>query len=69
MPQVSPRCGDHWTGAWTGHNQVSLDRTPFVFYTQAFYASLTPVVLWVSIGYVILQILRATVARVRRSLK
>jgi len=64
-----PDAGTHWTGAWTGHNQVSLDRTPFVFYTQAFYASLTPVVLWVSIGYVILQILRATVARVRRSLK
>jgi predicted CXXCH cytochrome family protein len=64
-----PTAGPNWTGAWTGHYQVSLERTPVVFYVQEFYTSLTPIVLWASIGYVVLQILRATVARVRRSLK
>ena len=64
-----PEAGPNWAGAWTGHNRVSLDRTPFVFYTQAFYASFAPFVLWASGIYVFLQIIRATVARVRRSLR
>jgi predicted CXXCH cytochrome family protein len=64
-----PEAGPNWTGAWTGHYQVSLERTPFVFYTQAFYDGFAPFVLWLSGGYVFLQILRATVARVRRSLR
>ena len=38
-----PDAGPNWTGAWTGHNQVSRERTPFVFYTQAFYHMLHPV--------------------------
>jgi predicted CXXCH cytochrome family protein len=63
-----PTVGPNWVDAWTGHHEVSLERTPFVFYTQAFYSSFTPVVLWVSILYVMLQIIRATVDRVRRSL-
>jgi hypothetical protein len=60
--------GPNWTGAWTGHNQISLERTPFVFYTQVFYSSFATSVLWLSAVYVLLQILRATVTRVRRSL-
>ncbi len=64
-----PEAGPNWTGAWTGHYQVSLERTPFVFYTQVFYESFAPFVLWLSGGYVFLQILRATIARVRRSLR
>ena len=64
-----PDAGPNWTGAWTGHYQVSLERTPFVFYTQSFYESFAPFVLWLSGGYVFLQIVRATVARVRRSLR
>jgi predicted CXXCH cytochrome family protein len=67
--QCHPDAGPNWTGAWTGHNRVSLDRTPFVFYTQAFYDSFAPVVVWASGIYVFLQIVRATVARVRRSLR
>jgi len=67
--QCHPDAGPNWTGAWTGHYQVSLQRTPFVFYTQAFYESFTPFVLWMSGVYVFLQILRATVARIRRSLR
>ncbi len=63
-----PAAGSNWTAAWTGHNEVSLKRTPFVFYTQAFYASFAPVVLWASILYVVLQIIRATVDRIRRNL-
>jgi hypothetical protein len=64
-----PEAGPNWTGAWTGHNEISLERTPFVFYTQAFYTSFTPFVLWLSVIYVALQILRATAARIKRSLQ
>ncbi len=64
-----PDAGPNWTGAWTGHYQVSLQRTPFVFYTKAFYDAFAPFVLWMSGIYVGLQIVRATVARVRRSLR
>jgi len=63
-----PSASPNWTGAWTGHYEISLERTPFVFYTEAFYGSFTPFVLLVSAIYVILQIIRALVARVRRSL-
>lgn len=67
--QCHPGAGPNWTGAWTGHNRVSLERTPFVFYTQLFYDSFAPFVLWLSGIYVTLQIVRATVARIRRSLR
>lgn len=64
-----PNAGPNWTGAWTGHNEVSLQRTPFVFYTQEFYLSFTPVVLGLSLIYVILQIIRSTVDRARKGLR
>jgi Cytochrome c3 len=64
-PGVSP----NWTGAWTGHNEISLERTPWLYYVNAFYSSFTPFVLWVAGIYVFLQILRATIDRVRRSLQ
>ncbi len=67
--QCHPTAGPNWTGAWTGHNRVSLERTPFVFYTQAFYDSFAPFVLWASGLYVFLQVVRATVARIRRTLR
>lgn len=63
-----PDAGPNWVGAWTGHNRISFERTPFLFYVDAFYSTLIPVVLWSSILYVALQIIRATVERVRRSL-
>ena len=63
-----PDAGPNWTGAWTGHQEVSLARTPLVFYTQAFYESFVPFVLIVSAAYVALRIFRATVERVRRNL-
>ena len=44
------------------------ERTPVLYYTDVFYSSFTPVVLWLSIIYVLLQILHAIVDRVRRSL-
>ena len=61
--------GPNWTGAWTGHVQISLEKTPFVYYTQAFYTSFTPFVLWLSVIYVALQIIRSTVDRVRSALQ
>jgi len=64
-----PDAGPNWTGAWTGHHEVSLQRTPFIFYTKAFYSSFTPIVLGLSLIYVFLQIFRYTVDRVRRSLR
>jgi len=64
-----PDAGPNWTGAWTGHHEVSLQRTPFIFYTQAFYTSFTPFVLVLSLLYVVLQIIRSAVERARRSLR
>jgi len=64
-----PGVSQNWTGAWTGHYEVSLERTPFVYYTKIFYSQFTPVVLWISGFYVALQILHATIERVRRSLR
>jgi predicted CXXCH cytochrome family protein len=63
-----PAAGPNWTDAWTGHNQISLERTPFLYYVNTFYTSLTPLVLWACILYVALQIIRAIVDRVRNSL-
>ena len=63
-----PGAGPNWTGAWTGHNLVSLKRTPSLYYTKVFYTYLVPVILWICAIYVTLQIIRATVNRVRRNL-
>jgi predicted CXXCH cytochrome family protein len=63
-----PGAGPNWTGAWTGHNKISFERTPFLFYVNAFYSSFTPFILWLCGIYVALQIIRATADRVRRSL-
>lgn len=66
--ECHPDAGPNWTGAWTGHQEISLARTPLVFYTQAFYELFVPFVLVLSAAYVLLQIIRATVDRVRRNL-
>lgn len=63
-----PEAGPNWTQAWTGHNKISLDRTPILYYVEAFYNSFTPFILWLCGVYVTLQIIRATADRVRRSL-
>jgi predicted CXXCH cytochrome family protein len=63
-----PGAGPNWTGAWTGHNKISLERTPFLFYVDKFYISFTPFILWMCIIYVVLQIIRSIVDRVRSSL-
>jgi len=60
-----PSAGPNWTDAWTGHNEISLERTPFLFYVEKFYGSFTPFILWGCVIYVILQIIRSTVDRVR----
>ena len=63
-----PGAGPNWTGSWTGHNRISLERTPGLFYVNSFYTTLVPIVLWGSLLYVILQIIRSFVGRVRSSL-
>jgi predicted CXXCH cytochrome family protein len=63
-----PNAGPNWVDTWVGHNRIDVHRTPFLYYTEAFYSSFTPIVLLLSIFYVGLQIIRATVERVRRSL-
>lgn len=63
-----PTAGPNWTGAWTGHYEISQARTPWLFYVNSFYSYFVPVILWLSIAYVFLQILHATVERVKRSL-
>lgn len=67
--QCHPSAGPNWTDAWTGHNEISLERTPFLYYVNGFYESFTPFVLWICIIYVILQINRSIVNRVRSSIK
>lgn len=64
-----PGVSANWTSAWTGHNKISIERTPLLYAIDVFYSSLTPVVLWTAGIYVLLQILRATVDRVKRSMK
>jgi predicted CXXCH cytochrome family protein len=64
-----PGVGPNWTGAWTGHNQISLERTPLVYYTEAFYATFAPIVLWGSVLYVVLKVIHALVERTRKSLR
>lgn len=66
--QCHPGVGPNWTDSWTGHNEISLERTPALFYVERFYSSFTPFVLWLSIIYVALQAIRAIVDRVRSSL-
>jgi predicted CXXCH cytochrome family protein len=66
--ECHPGAGPNWTGAWTGHNKISLERTPFLFYVEQFYTSFTPFILWTCIIYVVLQIIRASVDRVRSRL-
>jgi predicted CXXCH cytochrome family protein len=63
-----PDAGPNWTDAWVGHNRIDRSRTPFLYYTEIFYSYFVPLVLWGSILYVILQIIRATVDRMKRSL-
>jgi predicted CXXCH cytochrome family protein len=67
--QCHPSVDPNWTDAWTGHNEISLERTPFLYYVEQFYTSFTPFVLWVCIIYVLLQIIRSIVDRVRSTLK
>ena len=67
--QCHPTAGPNWTDAWTGHNEISLERTPILFYVEQFYSSFTPFVLWVCAIYVALQIIRSVVDRVRSTLK
>jgi len=64
-----PDAGPNWTGAWVGHNRIDPQRTPFLYYTEVFYSSFSPFVLWMSLIYVILQIFHAIVGRIRRSLQ
>lgn len=64
-----PGASSKWTGAWTGHYKVSLQRTPFLFYVDLFYSSFTPLILWICGIYVALQLIRLTVDRARRSLR
>jgi predicted CXXCH cytochrome family protein len=59
---------ENWTGAWTGHNQISLQETPFLYYTDVFYSTLVPVVLWGLVVYVVLQIVRGVAKRIRSTL-
>jgi hypothetical protein len=66
--QCHPDAGPNWSDAWTGHNEISLERTPSLFYVDKFYTSFTPFVLWACSIYVILQIIRALVDRVRSTL-
>jgi hypothetical protein len=64
-----PGAGPNWTSAWTGHNQIDPQRTPFLYAIDRFYIQFAQAVLWLCIIYVALQIMRAVVDRVRRSLK
>jgi predicted CXXCH cytochrome family protein len=64
-----PGVNQNWTAAWTGHNEIRLDRTPFLYYANVFYSSFTPYVLFGSALYVALQIIHALIERVKRSLR
>lgn len=59
----------NWTEAWTGHHEISLERTPYLFYVNNFYKTFTYLVLGLSVVYVVLQIIRNTANRARRSMR
>jgi predicted CXXCH cytochrome family protein len=61
-----PDTNSNWTNAWTGHHEISFERTPILFYVDAFYSTFIPVTLILCIIFVILQIIRNTVERARR---
>ncbi len=61
-----PDAGPNWTSAWTGHHEISFERTPYLFYVEQFYLTFSRLVLWLSIAYVGLQLLRSIVNRARR---
>jgi len=61
--------GPNWTSAWTGHNKIDPQRTPFLYAVDRFYIQFAQAVLWLCVIYVALQIIHAIVERVRRSLK
>ncbi len=61
--------GPNWTSAWTGHNKIDPQRTPYLYAVDRFYSQFAQAVLWLCILYVVLQIMHALVDRVRRSLK
>ena len=61
--------GPNWVDAWTGHNRISPRRTPFLYTVEQFYSTFASLVLWLSVIYVVLQIIRAVAGRVRRSLR
>lgn len=61
--------GPNWIAAWTGHHEISLERTPYLFYVNNFYKTFTYLVLGLSVVYVVLQIIRNTVNRARRSMR
>lgn len=63
-PDASP----NWTSAWTGHHEISLDRTPYLFYVDRFYVTFSRFALWLSLVYVCLQVFRSIVNRVRRNI-
>jgi predicted CXXCH cytochrome family protein len=56
---------ENWTDAWTGHHDISPERTPWLFYISLFYSTLVPLVLWAAGIYVVLQIVRNLVDRMR----
>lgn len=66
--ECHPGAGPNWTSAWIGHNRIDSARTPLLFYTEQFYSSFITVVLWLAVIYVALQVIHATVDRIRRSL-
>jgi len=66
--QCHPSAGPNWTDAWTGHNEISRDDTPFLFFTDEFYKFFISLILWVSVIYVVLQIIHTIVDRVRSTL-
>jgi hypothetical protein len=63
-----PGAGPNWIHTWTGHNRISLEKTPYLFYVDTFYATLVPAVLWVSLIYVALQTIHAIIERARKTL-
>jgi nitrate/TMAO reductase-like tetraheme cytochrome c subunit len=63
-----PNAGPNWVDAWVGHNEITPQRTPWLYNVQVFYSYFVPIVLWLCVLYVALQIIRVTVERVKRSL-
>ena len=60
-----PGTNQNFVQVWTGHNPITLAKTPFLYYTNEFYNTFIPLLFWLMIIYIMLQIIHQFINRAR----